>query len=157
MQRVTISMDETLATAFDTFSTEQGYQSRSEAVRDLVRLAVGKRRLEVGDGSACVANLSYVFEIKTLGLAARLSEMAADNHSLVVSTVQAPLDHHTLFASTLLKGPSDAVRALAAQLGAERGVRFASLNIISVDPNDHHEGRHDHEHHGSEHLSLHPG
>jgi CopG family nickel-responsive transcriptional regulator len=35
MQRLTISLDETLARAFDDLGREQGYQSRSEAVRDL--------------------------------------------------------------------------------------------------------------------------
>ena len=37
MQRVTISIDEALGEAFDQLIAEQGYQSRSEAMRDLVR------------------------------------------------------------------------------------------------------------------------
>jgi CopG family nickel-responsive transcriptional regulator len=157
MQRVTISLDEALAGAFDELTKDAGYQSRSEAVRDLVRKAVEARRLESAGATSCVANLSYIYDHRTRGLAGRLTELGNDNHDLVVSTTQVPLDHETSFASTILQGPSPAVRALAEGIGAERGVRFAKLNLVSVDPNDHHHGRHDHQHDGHAHLSPHPG
>lgn len=37
MQRVTVSLDLRIAPLFDAMLKEQGYQTRSEAVRDLVR------------------------------------------------------------------------------------------------------------------------
>ena len=157
MQRVTISLDEGLAQAFDDLTREAGYRSRSEAVRDLVRKAVDDRRLETTGSADCVANLSYVYDHRTRGLAARLAELTNANHDLVVSTLQVPLDHEASFASMILHGPSSAVRALAEGLGAERGVRFAKLNLVSVHPNDRHRGGHHHEHDGHEHLSPHPG
>ena len=48
MQRVTISLDDDLATQFDAIVRERAYASRSEAVRDLVRELVDKERLAVG-------------------------------------------------------------------------------------------------------------
>jgi CopG family transcriptional regulator, nickel-responsive regulator len=54
MQRVTISLDETLAEAFDGLIAGQGYESRSEAMRDLVRKAIAERRDAATDGD-CVA------------------------------------------------------------------------------------------------------
>ncbi|MFV4649115.1 ribbon-helix-helix protein, CopG family, partial [Mycobacterium tuberculosis] len=51
MQRVTISIDAALGEEFDALISGQGYASRSEAVRDLVRKAVEGRRLdETPDG-----------------------------------------------------------------------------------------------------------
>ena len=46
MQRVTFSLDEDIATDFDDIVKAQGYQSRSEAVRDLIRREVDSRRLQ---------------------------------------------------------------------------------------------------------------
>ncbi len=157
MQRVTISLDEDLADAFDDLAKQQGYQNRSEAVRDLVRQAVETSRLETVGGVGCVANLSYIYDFRTRDIASRLSQIAHDNHDLVVSTVQVPLDHATCFASTIFKGRDTAVRALADAIRAERGVRFGKVNVISVEPNDHHENPADHHHHGHVHLTPHSG
>ena len=158
MQRVTISLDESLAEAFDAFSRGQGYQSRSEAVRDLVRQAVEAWRLEAAGPVNCIANLSYTYQYRTRDIVGRLTELVHDHHDMVVSTIQVPLDHETGFASTIFKGSTLAVRALTDSIRAERGVRFGSVNIISVDPNDHHhDPGGDHHHHGHAHLSPRQG
>ena len=157
MLRVTISLDETLAVSFDALAKEQGYQNRSEAVRDLVRKAVEARRLEAASGISCVANLSYIYDHRTRDIAGRLTQIGLDNHHLIVSTVQVPLDHETCFASTILKGSATAVRTLTDGICAERGVRFGKINVISVDPNDRHDCSSDHHHDGQAHLSPHPG
>ena len=157
MQRVTISLDETLAEAFDALTRQRGYESRSEAVRDLVREAVEKRRLEEVGAAHCIANLSYVYDHETRGIAGRLAQLGHDHHDLVLATNQTPLDHRTSFANTTLRGRTAAVRDLADRIVAERGVRFGKLNIISVEPNDRHDVGPSHEHSGRAHLSPQPG
>lgn len=153
MQRVTISLDESLAAAFDGWAKEKGYQNRSEAVRDLVRQAIDARRLTTSDAGGCVANLSCIFDHRARDIANRLTDIAHENHDLVVSTVQVPLDHATGFVSMILKGPIGRVRALADGVAAERGVRFGAVNVVSVEPNDDHEAAGAHTHHGHAHLS----
>lgn len=133
MQRVTISLDEDVAKAFDALVGEQGYASRSEAVRDLVRRAVDERRLQrTGDG-LCVANLSYVYDHHVRSLAGRLIDLQHDRHDLVISTTHVHLDHHNCLESTLLKGRIDDVRALADGIQAERGVRYGAVNLVSFE------------------------
>jgi CopG family nickel-responsive transcriptional regulator len=157
MQRVTISIDEALAETFDGLVKDQGYQNRSEAVRDVVRKAIEASRLEVADGEGCIANLSYVCDHRTRDIAARLARIAHDHHDLIVSSNQVPLDHESSFVSTFLKGPISAVRKLSDHIRAERGVRFGAVNVVSVEPNDDHEGADDHRHVGHAHLSPRPG
>lgn len=132
MQRVTISLEEDVAAAFDQLLQAQGYQSRSEAMRDLIRREVDARSLqEVGD-RPCVANLSYVYDHHVRSLAGRLVALQHDHHEIVVSTTHVHLDHDNCLESTILKGPINAVRSLADGIQAERGVRFASLNLVSM-------------------------
>jgi CopG family nickel-responsive transcriptional regulator len=161
MQRVTISIEESLAETFDELVLETRYQNRSEAIRDLMRQAVEERRLGTAPGAFCIASLSYVYDYRRRDIAGRLARIAHDNHDLVVSTTQVPLDHETCFASTILKGSTSAVRSLADRIRAERGVRFTDINLISVDPNDRHiDGVADgdgHQHQGHAHLSPHRG
>lgn len=44
MERFTISLAEELAREFDALIAERGYENRSEAVRDLIRRALGAQR-----------------------------------------------------------------------------------------------------------------
>jgi CopG family nickel-responsive transcriptional regulator len=61
LQRVTISLDETLDRDFDALIAAQGYTTRLEAMRDLDRLAIEARRLDLTDDAPSVASLSYVY------------------------------------------------------------------------------------------------
>ena len=153
MQRVTMSLDEALADEFDELVKARGYQNRSEAVRDLMRQAVETRRLEKNKSKHCVANLSYIFNHHERALAERLTEAQHAHHDLVVASTHVHLDHENCLESVMLKGPTKNVRAFADQVRVERGVRFGNLNLVSVDPDDHHEGQGEHSHKGHSHLS----
>ncbi len=157
MQRVTISIDETLADAFDELVRARGYQSRSEGVRDLVREAVEAWRVEQPGEGSCVAILSYVYDRTIRALAQRLSDLQHDRHDLITSVTSTHLDHDHTLDSMLLRGPATTVRGFADQLRAERGVRFGVLNLIGVELDDRHHSPGAHDHAGHAHLSPHPG
>ena len=132
MQRLTMSFDDELARAFDALAAERGYQSRSEAMRDLVRRAVDDHCLEAIGTDPCVANLSFVYDHHTRDLAQRLTSIQHDHHDLVVSSTHVHLDHDTCLESTILKGSVNAVRTLTHRITAERGVRFSAANLVSA-------------------------
>lgn len=159
MQRVTISLDDALAAQFDAVVRARNYQSRSEAVRDLVRREVDDERLDAAAGGACVASLSYVYDYRTRALAQRLLAMQHAHHDLVVTSNHVILDHASLLETLVLRGAVVAVMALADAIVAERGVRFGKLNAISVGLNDDHSTAPTphHHHHGHDHASPHPG
>lgn len=132
MHRITISLDGPLADAFDALTRDQGYASRSEAVRDLVRAAVDARAVSAGEAGDCVATLSYVYDHHARALVLRLLDISHDHHALIVSTTHVHLDHDSCLETMMLRGPVAAVRALAERVRAERGVRFGALNLISA-------------------------
>ncbi len=147
MQRVTISLDDTLAEDFDALAAARGYASRSEALRDVMREAIGARVADSESGH-CVANLSYVYNHHERQMATRLMEMQHAHHDLVLATCHVHLDHDDCLETLMLKGTVQAVRAFADAVGSERGVRHALLNLIGVDL-DHahdHDGAHTHDH-----------
>jgi CopG family nickel-responsive transcriptional regulator len=153
MQRITISLEDELADALDTFLNARGYQSRSEGIRDLVREAM-TRPSEVGARhSHCVANLSYIYNHRVRALASKLADFQHAHHDLIASTTLMHLDHDNSLESVMLKGRTKAVLAFSHRVGAERGVRSNLVNLIGVKPHDQHHEPHDHEHHGHDHLS----
>lgn len=153
MQRITISLDDPLATALDEFLEVTGYQSRSEGVRDIVRDTMGRRNNERSTHEHSVANLSYIYNRQVRRLAGRLSELQHAHHDLIASTTSVPLDHNSSLEGVMLKGKTIALLELANSVRAQRGVRSVMFNLIGVEPGDHHEHKHDHTHTDHAHLS----
>ena len=140
MERITMSIDETLAREFDALIARRGYASRSEAMRDLLRRELETQRgASDGDGW-CVANLSYVYNHHQRDLTERLTEAQHAHHDLVVASTHVHLDHDNCLETVILKGRTEAVRAFAQRVEAETGVRHGQLNVIGVDTDDRHRG-----------------
>jgi CopG family nickel-responsive transcriptional regulator len=133
MDRFTISLDETLAAAFDALIKERGYTTRSEAVRDILRTHLQYNRERRDTNGSCVANLSYVYNHHERELSERLTRLQHAHHDLTVATMHAHLDHDECVETTILQGAAQRVRAFAEALIAERGVRHGQLNLISVE------------------------
>lgn len=144
MERFTISLDDQLAAEFDTWIAEHGYGNRSEAVRDLLRAQLERTRQEQGASQHCIASLSYVYNHHERDLAERLTALHHDHHELTVSTMHAHLDHDACMETSILRGPTEQVRALADILRAQRGVHHGQLNLVSLQPAPGHDHGHAH-------------
>ena len=152
MERITMSIDEALAKEFDVLIAKRGYGSRSEAMRDLLRREVESDRIKYETRAYCVASLSYVYNHHQRDLAERLTAAQHEHHDLVVATMHVHLDHEHCLETTVLKGPASAVRRIADRIKAERGVRHAAINLVTVDTGDKHFLPGAHHHHGHMHL-----
>lgn len=152
MQRLTLTLDDELVTEVDRFIKKGGYQSRSEAFRDIIRAGLQ----QIGEGAepagkTCVAALVYVYERDVRELPKRLAEVRADHHDLTVATTSVDLDHNSCLEVALLRGPTEEVRHLGSYVVAERGVRHGRLVMVPVDvkreAHSHGHGRtHSHDH-----------
>lgn len=129
MQRVTVTLDDDLLASLDARAAARGYGSRSEALRDLVRDALG-REATAAAGSPGFATLSYVYEHEVRDLARRLTHRQHEHHDLTVASMHVHLDHETCLEVAILKGASDELRALADAMTSQRGVRFGHLHLI---------------------------
>ena len=68
--------------------------------------------------------------------------------------MHAHLDHDNCLETTILRGPTAAVRAFADSVTAERGVRHGALNLVPADVNagrKHRHGQPSGHHHGPDH------
>jgi CopG family transcriptional regulator, nickel-responsive regulator len=132
MRRLTISIDDDLADAFEALVQDRGYENRSEAFRDLLRQELGETHLTTQPRGPCVATLTYLYNHHERQLATRLNDMQHEHHELTVSTMHAHLDHDHCIETVILKGKTDAVRAFAQAVIAQPGVTHGQLHIVPV-------------------------
>lgn len=133
MQRLTISLDDDLAAAFDDLMRRRGYANRSEAVRDLLRRELGESDLVSGAAKECVAVLSYVFDHHERQLSSRLTGMQHDHHDLAIATMHAHISHDDCIETVILRGATSEVKAFADGVIAETGVRHGQVQLIPVE------------------------
>ena len=150
LERVTISLDDSLLAEFDRYIARKGYQNRSEAVRDLVRDRLEADRPEDAAAGYSVGCVSYVYNHHQRDLAQRLANAQHGHHDVVLSSLHVHLDHDDCLEVTLLRGPTPEVRDFAEALVAETGVRHGriALTAVEVAGASH---RHAHEH-GHSHV-----
>jgi CopG family nickel-responsive transcriptional regulator len=154
MQRITLSIDDDLAAALDRHMKKRRYASRSEALRDILRDAAARDQLDggtadKGDGF-CIATLAYVYDHETRDLGRRLTQAQHRHHDLQVATLHVHLDHDSCLEVSVLRGRSEAVRALADDTVSQRGVRHGQLHVVPAERargrHSHGGGPHEHEH-----------
>ena len=159
MQRFTISLQDELAEQFDAWIEQRGYETRSEAVRDLLRAELERNQQQAAHSLHCVANLSYVYRFGQRELVERLARLQHDHHDVVVSTMHMQLDHEYRLETVMLRGATAIVSTLADAICAERGVHHGHLNLVSVTEHlSHvhpHQEAHDHAH-DEVHDEVHP-
>lgn len=132
MKRLTMSLDDELADAFEALVRARGYENRSEAFRDLLRQDLRNVRLRDRPDEPCVATLSYVYNHHQRQLALRLTDLQHDHHELTVSTTHAHLDHDHCIETVILRGRTAQVRAFAESVIAQPGVSHGNLHLVPM-------------------------
>jgi CopG family transcriptional regulator, nickel-responsive regulator len=130
LTRISISLENALLSAFDANITARGYETRSEAIRDLIRAhLIHEGPSEVKDGSAdqVVAVVTLVYDHHARELAARLIDKAHHHHDLVVSSLHVHLGARHCLEVSVLRGPSAKVRHLGEELLSTRGVLHGDI------------------------------
>ena len=124
--RFGVSMASQLLSRFDGLIEEQGYSSRSEAVRDLVRDRLVEADWEAGTGKVVGAIvLVYDHDMRLLG--DRMTDLQHQLGHLVISSMHVHLDDRDCLEVVAVKGPGEEVRRLAAQLLSLKGVKHGRL------------------------------
>ena len=129
MQRMTVSLPDDVAEAFEAWSRERGYQNRSEAFRDLVREAVSRQAEAEPEGRG-MGVLSYVYDHHERRLSERMTEHQHDAGDLVHSVMHVHVSHDECLEAVFLKGDSEAVLGFAKSVLAQPGVKHGKFNFI---------------------------
>lgn len=129
--RFGVSLDSDLLEKFDALCEERSYQTRSEAIRDLIRNMLVQREWEDSD-KEIAGVLSLVYDHHQSDLAQRLTELQHDWHDVIHSTLHVHLDHHNCLEALVLRGPGHVLKELAQKLISTKGVKHGKLSLTTT-------------------------
>jgi CopG family nickel-responsive transcriptional regulator len=130
VSRFGVSVEDDLLKSFDRLITEQGYPNRSEALRDLMRDALVRARLETHpDAAAVLGTLTLVYDHHASELTDRMAGIQHDHHELVVSVLHVHISHDDCMEVIVLRGTAGNVREIADSLLSLKGVKHGKLFV----------------------------
>lgn len=135
--RFGISIDSGLQESFDRLLTSKGYQSRSEAIRDLIRAAIVEEKMESGD-EEMVGTVTLVFNHHVRDLSDKLTEHQHQHHHQVVSALHVHLDAHNCLEVLVLRGKATDIKRIADELIGVKGVKHGRLFMTTANAEHHH-------------------
>ena len=131
LYRFGISLDRELIEAFDRHIKGQGYQSRSEALRDLIRNEL--LRKTTAEGGLVAGAIVMTYDHHKRELVNRLIDIQHDFHDLIISTQHVHLDHENCLEVIAVKGKSPDIEKLSSALKVLVGVKHLDLSLSSAD------------------------
>lgn len=140
--RFGISMPQSLIEQYDRLIALQGYDNRSEAIRDLARKALlASSALQPNETVAGTIVMVYDHHVSDLPIT--LMELQHDYHHEIISTMHIHLNHQQCLEILVVRGKVHQLRELQQRIQVLKGVGYAELSVTHVD--EQHE--HHHEHH----------
>jgi CopG family nickel-responsive transcriptional regulator len=135
MQRITITLDDDLMKELDAMIADNGYQNRSEAIRDFTRAGMVQAAQDKGHNAEgeCVAALVYVYHHAARDLSRRLMDSYHHHHDLSLATLHVHLDGDTCMEVTALRGTTSKVKHFADHIIAERGVKYGRVVMMPAE------------------------
>jgi CopG family nickel-responsive transcriptional regulator len=135
LERIGVSLDRELLKKFDKLISKQGYQSRSEALRDLVRGQLSEERLSDPKAKG-VAAVFLVYDHHSTKLTGKLISLQHSHNvasSLqVISSLHVHLDAHDCLEVIVLRGQVGEINKVAESLLSMKGVKLGRLNVVAT-------------------------
>jgi len=132
VERIGVSLDKNLLSKFDKLIAKQGYQSRSEAVRDLVRQQLSSERLGNPKTSA-VAAVVLVYDHDTTKLIQKLTDLQHSHLLQTISSMHIHLDKHDCMEVIVLRGKVAEINKVAENIVSLKGVKLGRINLVATE------------------------
>jgi len=131
--RIGVTFPPELLKDFDEITSKMGYESRSKAIQDAVRLFVSERKwLQQEAKTPQTGILLMVYDHETRGLERELTESQHPHSNLVSSTLHIHIGERDCLEAIAVKGKASEIRHLSDELATKRGVKILKTVIVSV-------------------------
>jgi CopG family nickel-responsive transcriptional regulator len=133
VERIGVSLEKKLLSQFDKLIAKQGYQSRSEAIRDLVRRQLSSERLSNPRAKA-VAAVFLVYDHHSTKLMQKMTGLQHSHLLQTISSMHVHLDEHDCLEVIVLRGRAGEINKMAENILSLKDVKLGRVNLVATEP-----------------------
>ncbi len=130
--RVGVTFPPALLKDFDEIICKMGYENRSKAVQDAVRMFVSERKWLQEKKGVQAGILMMLYDHEVRGLESILTHIQHHYTHIVCSTMHVHLSERECLEAIAVKGDAAEIRKLSDELSAKRGVKILKTMLVSV-------------------------
>ena len=126
--RITISMPEDTFLALDRIVTERGFDSRSQAIVEMIHQQAAEHLGKIGT-QVMAGTLTMIYDESKSTLLKDLSRVCREHITEVVSSQHILLEDDHVLEVLLMQGPANTLRQIANELVTCKGVKSTHLTL----------------------------
>ncbi len=131
IKRFGVSIEKDLLEVFDKIIEEKGYNSRSEAIRDIIRDYIVREKWNIKKEKV-VVSISLVYEHDVYSLADKLTDIQHHYHDVIISTLHVHFDEKNCLEVILVRGKVEKIKKLYDELSSLKWVRHTNISITDI-------------------------
>jgi CopG family transcriptional regulator, nickel-responsive regulator len=130
--RIGVTIPPDLLKDFDEIIKKMGYESRSKAIQDSVRLFVSERKWLKEENASQTGIILMVYDHDAKNLDSELTEAQHEHSKIITSTMHIHVSEHDCLEAIAVKGKASEIRHLSDELTTRRGVKILKTTIVTV-------------------------
>jgi CopG family transcriptional regulator, nickel-responsive regulator len=130
VSRISISLPEDLLGDLDRMVEARGFESRSQAVNDMLHQFLLEHKCDQGDVMVGIVALFYKNSVP--GLQKQLADLQFQHIDEVISSLHVHLMHNQTMEVILVRGPARKLQMIADEMTSRRGVISGKMHLIAA-------------------------
>ncbi len=131
VSRISVSLPEPLLRQLDAMVAERGFQSRSQAIAEMVSEQIAAHKQSLGS-EIMAGTITLLYDHSTPGLQKTLADLQHEHISEVISSLHVHLMHSQTLEVILVQGPAAELQLIADQMITLRGVVSGKLELTTT-------------------------
>jgi CopG family nickel-responsive transcriptional regulator len=126
-----MSLPETLLCDLDRMVEERGFDSRSQAIADMLYQSLVEHKSDLGQ-DVMVGVVTLFYDNSVAGLQKQLADLQFRHIAEVISSLHVHLMHNQTMEVILVQGPAQKLRVIADEMTSRRGVVSGKMHLIAA-------------------------
>ena len=131
VSRISVSLPPELLSELDGMVESRGYDSRSQAIGEMVNYQLAEHKRSLGD-EVMAGTLTLLYNRATRSLQERLADIQYQHIAEVISSLHVHLTEDQMLEVILVQGPAARLQAIADEMLAQRGVITGRLQLLAA-------------------------
>ncbi len=128
LQRMSVTIPDSLLRSLDQMVAERGFENRSQAVAELIHDRVTEHQQATGT-AVMAGSITLFYDQTKNNLLAQLAELQRQHVAEVISSLHVQLEQNFMMEVILVQGPAQKLKAITNALVACKGVKSCKLTL----------------------------